>query len=40
MVLRVYTRIITEKGILYLYKSSSKNGEDKTNCTLLKSLLI
>lgn len=34
-----YIRIITEKGIPYLYKSSSKNGEDKTNCILLKNLL-
>ena len=39
MVLMVYTRIITEKDILYLYKSSSKNGEDKTNFTPHKSQL-
>ena len=39
MVLSVYTRIITEKGILYRYKSFSKNGEDKTNFTQLKNLL-
>ena len=33
MALRGYIPIITERGIQYQYKSFSKNGEGKTNCT-------